>query len=160
MLCDPWRSLTRGLFFAATGCCTCLIAATTVTEHPVKIRLNAAREQGRIHHRRGIGARSLHRKDLHRQGAKVMLFDFNPKSQEVADEIGAKFVQGDVSKAENVEAAVAKTVEEFGRLDIAVASAGSAVRVTSSPRPSITGSAPMASTIRASSTPTSTSSPS
>ena len=49
------------------------------------------------------------------EGAKVMIFDFNPKSQEVADEIGAKFVQGDVSKAESVEAAVAKTVEEFGR---------------------------------------------
>jgi NAD(P)-dependent dehydrogenase (short-subunit alcohol dehydrogenase family) len=38
------------------------------------------------------------------EGAKVMIFDFNPKSQEVADEIGAKFVQGDVSKAESVEA--------------------------------------------------------
>ena len=53
-----------------------------------------------------------------------MIFDFNPKSQEVAEGMGAKFVQGDVSKAESVEAAVAKTVEEFGRLDIAVASAG------------------------------------
>jgi D-arabinose 1-dehydrogenase-like Zn-dependent alcohol dehydrogenase len=58
------------------------------------------------------------------EGAKVMIFDFNPKSQEVANEIGAKFVQGDVSKAESVQAAVAKTVEEFGSLDIAVASAG------------------------------------
>lgn len=58
------------------------------------------------------------------EGAKVMIFDFNPKSQQVADEIGAKFFQGDVSKAESVEAAVAKTVEEFGSLDIAVASAG------------------------------------
>ncbi len=58
------------------------------------------------------------------EGAKVMIFDFNEKSQEVADEIGAKFVQGDVANAENVQAAVAKTVEEFGRVDIAVASAG------------------------------------
>lgn len=58
------------------------------------------------------------------EGAKVMIFDFNPKSREVANEIGAKFVQGDVSKAESVQSAVAKTVEEFGRLDIAVASAG------------------------------------
>jgi NAD(P)-dependent dehydrogenase (short-subunit alcohol dehydrogenase family) len=58
------------------------------------------------------------------EGAKVMIFDFNPKSQEVADQIGAKFVQGDVSNPESVQAAVAKTVEEFGSLDIAVASAG------------------------------------
>ncbi|MGO1735206.1 MAG: SDR family NAD(P)-dependent oxidoreductase [Leucobacter sp.] len=58
------------------------------------------------------------------EGAKVMLFDYNPASQQVADEIGAKFAEGDVSKAEDVEAAVAKTVDEFGRVDIAVASAG------------------------------------
>lgn len=58
------------------------------------------------------------------EGAKVMIFDYNPKSQEVADEIGAKFFQGDVSNAESVEAAVKATVEAFGKLDIAVASAG------------------------------------
>lgn len=57
-------------------------------------------------------------------GAKVLIFDFNPKSQDVADEIGAAFFQGDVSNAESVEAGVAAAVKQFGKLDIAVASAG------------------------------------
>ena len=58
------------------------------------------------------------------EGAKVMILDYNPASESVAEEIGAKFFAGDVSKAESVEAAVKATVEAFGRLDIAVASAG------------------------------------
>ncbi|RRJ87564.1 SDR family oxidoreductase [Gulosibacter macacae] len=58
------------------------------------------------------------------EGAKVMILDYNPASEAVADEIGAKFFAGDVSKAESVEAAVKATVEAFGRIDIAVASAG------------------------------------
>lgn len=58
------------------------------------------------------------------EGAKVVIFDYNPDSQQVADELGATFVKGDVSKAEEVEAAVKTTVETYGRLDIAVASAG------------------------------------
>lgn len=57
-------------------------------------------------------------------GAKVLIFDFNPKSKEVADEIGAAFFQGDVSNAESVEAGVAEAVKQYGKLDIAVASAG------------------------------------
>lgn len=58
------------------------------------------------------------------EGAKVLIFDYNPKAKETADEIGAGFFQGDVSKAEDVEAGVAAAVKEFGQLDIAVASAG------------------------------------
>lgn len=58
------------------------------------------------------------------EGAKVVIFDYNSAAQEVADKIGATFVEGDVSKAADVEAGVKKAVETYGRLDIAVASAG------------------------------------
>jgi NAD(P)-dependent dehydrogenase (short-subunit alcohol dehydrogenase family) len=58
------------------------------------------------------------------EGAKVFIFDFNPKAKAIAEEIGAGFYQGDVSRAEDVEAGVAAAVEQYGRLDIAVASAG------------------------------------
>lgn len=57
-------------------------------------------------------------------GAKVLIFDYNPKAREVAEEIGAAFFQGDVSNAQSVEAGVAETVKAYGKLDIAVASAG------------------------------------
>lgn len=65
------------------------------------------------------------------EGAKVVIADFNPaKGQKVADEISAaggtaRFYQPmDVSKKEDVEAIVAKTIEEFGRIDILAAFAG------------------------------------
>lgn len=58
------------------------------------------------------------------EGAKVMLADYSDKGADVAKEIGAEFVKTDVSKDEQVKNAVAKTVEAFGKLDIAVASAG------------------------------------
>jgi 3-oxoacyl-[acyl-carrier protein] reductase len=65
------------------------------------------------------------------EGAKVVIADFNEKmAGEVVDEIKAaggeaRFYQKmDVSKKEDVEAIVAKTVEEFGRVDILAAFAG------------------------------------
>ena len=65
------------------------------------------------------------------EGAKVVIADFNPaKAQKVVDEITekggvARFYQPmDVSKKEDVEAIVAKTIEEFGRIDILAAFAG------------------------------------
>lgn len=59
-------------------------------------------------------------------GAKVIVADFNVEQGEaVAADIRAnggtaEFVKVDVSNAEQVEAMVAKTVELFGRLDVAV----------------------------------------
>jgi len=57
-------------------------------------------------------------------GAKVMIADYNEKGAEIAKEIGASFIQGDVSLEDDVEKMVGKTVEEYGSLDIVVASAG------------------------------------
>lgn len=66
-----------------------------------------------------------------KEGAKVVIADFNPVSaQKVVDEITAeggvaRFYQPmDVSKQADVEAIVAKTIEEFGRIDILAAFAG------------------------------------
>ena len=59
-------------------------------------------------------------------GAKVIVADFNvEKGEAVALDIRAnggtaEFVKVDISNAEQVEAMVAKTVELFGRLDVAV----------------------------------------
>lgn len=65
------------------------------------------------------------------EGAKVVIADFNPTmAQKVVDEITAaggvaRFYQSmDVSKKDQVEAVVAKAVEEFGRIDILAAFAG------------------------------------
>lgn len=65
------------------------------------------------------------------EGAKVVIADFNPvTAQKVVDEITvaggvARFSQKmDVSKQGDVEAIVAKTIEEFGRIDILAAFAG------------------------------------
>ena len=65
------------------------------------------------------------------EGAKVVIADFNPTAaQAVVDEITAaggvaRFYQSmDVSKQADVDAIVAKTVEEFGRIDILAAFAG------------------------------------
>jgi NAD(P)-dependent dehydrogenase (short-subunit alcohol dehydrogenase family) len=57
-------------------------------------------------------------------GAKVMIADYNEKGAVIAKEIGASFIQGDVSIESDVEKMVEKTVEAFGNLDIVVASAG------------------------------------
>jgi len=65
-----------------------------------------------------------------KEGALLALADLNPQSGMVtANEIiknGGKsiFIQTDVSKASEVEALINKTVDTFGRLDIAVNNAG------------------------------------
>ncbi|PVB60630.1 SDR family oxidoreductase [Labrenzia sp. 011] len=62
-----------------------------------------------------------------REGAKVAVADLNAEgARKVAEELGenAIAVTCDVSKADQVEAAVAKTAEAFGSLDIVVNNAG------------------------------------
>lgn len=63
-------------------------------------------------------------KELLAGGATVMIADYSPKGQEVADEIGASFVRVDVTQPAQIKAMVDKTVEEFGQINIVVASAG------------------------------------
>lgn len=63
-----------------------------------------------------------------REGAHVMIADLR-LNQQTLDEIQqegttAAFVQCDVSKPEDMEKAVAATVEKFGRLDVALNNAG------------------------------------
>jgi glucose 1-dehydrogenase len=62
-----------------------------------------------------------------REGAKVMLADVNEELGRAAAKdlgAGAAFARCDVSRKDQVDAAVAGTVESFGRLDILVANAG------------------------------------
>jgi 3-oxoacyl-[acyl-carrier protein] reductase len=62
-----------------------------------------------------------------REGAKVALLDINAGgAAKVASEIGpsALAIAADVTKRADIEAAVAKTLETFGRLDIVVNNAG------------------------------------
>jgi 3-oxoacyl-[acyl-carrier protein] reductase len=62
-----------------------------------------------------------------REGAKVALLDINAGgAAKVASEIGpsALAIAADVTRRADIEAAVAKTVETFGRLDIVVNNAG------------------------------------
>lgn len=71
----------------------------------------------------GIGAATA--RYLGARGARVALFDRNAATVErVAAEIGGLAIVGDVSRAEDVDRAVAQAVERFGRLDAAVANAG------------------------------------
>ena len=56
--------------------------------------------------------------------AKVVIADYNPDVEKIAEALGCKGIVCDVSKHEQVEAAVNFTVEQYGKLDIAVASAG------------------------------------
>ena len=61
-----------------------------------------------------------------RAGAKVVVVDFNTElGQLQADKINesggdALFVYADISKEKDIEAMVRKTVEKYGRLDIAI----------------------------------------
>ncbi len=71
----------------------------------------------------GIGAATAAR--LASEGATVVVADFDEQSaQEIAKEIGGHAVRCDVTKLEDVEAAVAAAVEHGGSLDILVTCAG------------------------------------
>ena len=60
-----------------------------------------------------------------REGAKVVLADVNEaKGAKAAGAIGATFVRCDVSRKDDVVAAVRKAVDAHGRLDLLVANAG------------------------------------
>lgn len=74
---------------------------------------------------RGIGAATAGR--FAAEGARVVVADRDlPVAQEVASSLGehALAVACDVTDRESVDALVARTVEEYGRLDILVACAG------------------------------------
>jgi glucose 1-dehydrogenase len=59
------------------------------------------------------------------EGARVVLADVNAdKGQKAAESVGAAFARCDVSRKDQVTAAVGKAVSQFGRLDILVANAG------------------------------------
>lgn len=59
------------------------------------------------------------------EGAKVVIADFEAEEgQAAADDIGAAFVKTDISKMDDAVAAVAFTVEQYGRIDIIVQNAG------------------------------------
>jgi NAD(P)-dependent dehydrogenase (short-subunit alcohol dehydrogenase family) len=80
---------------------------------------------------RGIGA-ELARKAAAR-GARVALVGLEPELlAEVADELGPEhlWVEADVTSADALESAVARTVETFGGLDVVVANAGIAPLTT------------------------------
>ena len=60
------------------------------------------------------------------QGAKLALVDLSREAleKEAADLHGALLVAADVTKEEDVQGFVAKTVEQFGRIDVFVNNAG------------------------------------
>jgi NAD(P)-dependent dehydrogenase (short-subunit alcohol dehydrogenase family) len=71
----------------------------------------------------GLGEATARR--LHEQGAVLTISDVNAdKGQELADELGAAFVQADVREEAQVEAAVATAAEAEGGLRIAITCAG------------------------------------
>jgi NAD(P)-dependent dehydrogenase (short-subunit alcohol dehydrogenase family) len=71
----------------------------------------------------GLGEATARR--LHEQGAVLTISDVNAdKGQQLADELGAAFVQADVREEAQVEAAVAKAAEAEGGLRIAITCAG------------------------------------
>ena len=71
----------------------------------------------------GIGKAVVER--LAWEGAEVVIADLDKeKGSELADEVGAEFMECDVSSFEDVEEVVENTVEMFGKLDIMVNNAG------------------------------------
>ncbi|HUR59995.1 MAG TPA: SDR family oxidoreductase [Opitutaceae bacterium] len=59
------------------------------------------------------------------EGARIVLADVNAdKGRKAAESIGAAFARCDVSRKDQVVAAVEKAVAEYGRLDVLVANAG------------------------------------
>jgi 3-oxoacyl-[acyl-carrier protein] reductase len=72
---------------------------------------------------RGIGAATA--RLLAADGAKVAVSDLDEApARETANEIGGLGIACDVSNRDQVEAMVARTVKEFGRLDVLVTCAG------------------------------------
>ncbi len=76
----------------------------------------------------GLGRATAKR--MLQSNANVVIADFNPEGQAVADEFNekypmtCKFIKADVTNEEDIKAAVNLAVESFGSLDILVASAG------------------------------------
>ncbi|MGQ5718225.1 SDR family NAD(P)-dependent oxidoreductase [Pseudochrobactrum asaccharolyticum] len=73
----------------------------------------------------GIGEASV--RAFAREGAKVVIADFADHGQALADELGADkalFIKIDVRDSEAVQAMIAQTVAQFGRLDVMFANAG------------------------------------
>lgn len=73
----------------------------------------------------GIGEASV--RAFAREGAKVVIADFADHGQALADELGAGkalFIKIDVTDSEAVQAMIAQTVAQFGRLDVMFANAG------------------------------------
>jgi len=72
----------------------------------------------------GIGLACAQR--LLAEGAKVMLVDIKPEGEQAAAALGeqARFFAADVSQKADVDAMVAYTLKEFGRIDILVNNAG------------------------------------
>ena len=76
----------------------------------------------------GLGKATADR--MLRSNANVVIADYSDEGQKVADELNAKysmsckFIKTDVSKEEDIKAAVDFAVKEFGGLNIAVCSAG------------------------------------
>jgi 2-hydroxycyclohexanecarboxyl-CoA dehydrogenase len=59
-----------------------------------------------------------------KQGARVLIADRAPTGAAVADEMGALFQRSDVSRREEMQAAVARAVAEFGGVEVLVNCAG------------------------------------
>jgi NAD(P)-dependent dehydrogenase (short-subunit alcohol dehydrogenase family) len=58
------------------------------------------------------------------EGAKVLLQDINAGVKEIADSLGCPSTTGDVSKASDVQGAIAATQKAFGGIDVLVSNAG------------------------------------
>jgi NAD(P)-dependent dehydrogenase (short-subunit alcohol dehydrogenase family) len=72
----------------------------------------------------GIGLACAER--LIREGARVMLVDIKPEGEQAAQQLGdsARFFVADVSLKADVDAMIAATLQQFGRIDILVNNAG------------------------------------
>jgi NAD(P)-dependent dehydrogenase (short-subunit alcohol dehydrogenase family) len=74
---------------------------------------------------RGIGAAAAER--LHARGANIALVGLEPeRMRENAERLGERAIsfEADVTEIETLQAAVARTVEHFGSIDVAIANAG------------------------------------
>jgi NAD(P)-dependent dehydrogenase (short-subunit alcohol dehydrogenase family) len=77
----------------------------------------------------GMGAATVRR--LAAAGAKVVIVDRNTDlAWAVAEEVGGMAMDGDVADSAFCDAAIAATVERFGRLDVVVNAAGVIVRAS------------------------------